>query len=55
MVGDKYRHKTLNTVIEVIKPLGNDSYWVKGLMGNFKQRGYKIKENYTLETGNANK
>lgn len=52
--GDRYKNKTLKTVIEVIKPLGNDCYWVRGLMGEFRTRGYIIRENYTLEKSNAN-
>ena len=46
-VGDKFKHKTLNTIIRIIKPLGNDSLWVKGSLGEFRIRKYLIESNYT--------
>lgn len=48
-IGDRFKHRTLRTVVEIVKPLGNDCWWVKGALGNFKMREYLIRENYELE------
>ena len=51
--GDKFKHNTLNTTITIIRPLGNDCWWVLGGMGEFKIRGYLIQANYKKELDNG--
>lgn len=51
--GDRFKHKSLNTTIEILRPLGNDCWWVFGAMGEFKIRGYLIEANYKKEPDNG--
>ena len=47
--GDKFKHNSLNTIIEIIRPLGNNVWIVRGSMGEFRIRGYLIEANYTKQ------